>query len=242
MRLDQWMVEQGFFDSREKCRREILAGRVYHLRSGEVLDKPGMKVPSSLELRIEEKPRFVSRAGDKFQSFLDRHPISLQGFVCLDIGSSTGGFTDCALQHGAAQVYAVDVGTHQLHEKLREDPRVHLYEQTDIRHFDFEKIKSPVDLVMIDVSFISVRAFIQEVFAKLNTALYLILFKPQFESGREGVGRKGIVDDQARKESLEKMREDLKNLGFKIEVVEDSGVLGMKGNQETFIMGRVKLS
>lgn len=236
MRLDQWLFENKHFDSREKAKREILAGRVRQKGCGTILDKPGVKVPKGLEVQILELPRFVSRAGDKLEAFLDSTQISVESSTILDVGSSTGGFTDCCLQRGAEHVTAVDVGTNQLHEKLRQDPRVSLYEKTDIRHFDFSKMSKAPDWILVDVSFISVFLFLAQLAKRFPQAKFILLFKPQFETGREVAKKKGIVNQQDRLVGLEDYLKRLKALGFSAQIVEDSAVKGMKGNQETFVM------
>lgn len=236
MRLDQCLFEKGLFDSREKARREILAGRVRKKASGEILDKPGTRVSMDLEVVIEERQRFVSRAGEKLQGFLEASRLSVEGMSCLDVGSSTGGFTDCLLQNGCREVWAVDVGRHQMHEKLRGDYRVRLFEECDIREFDFSQIKEKIDLVVVDVAFISVKKFIPLLLEKLPRASFLILFKPQFEVGRGSHGKHGLVREELRKEALEEMLLYLRSLGLNLRMNQESVVKGMKGNQESFIL------
>jgi TlyA family rRNA methyltransferase/putative hemolysin len=238
MRLDQFLFEKGLFDSREKARREILAGRVKKKGSGEILDKPGTRVSKDLEIELEVRQRFVGRAGDKLQGFLDDSKLSVVGFKCLDVGSSTGGFTDCLLQNGCEQVWAVDVGRHQMHEKLRQDARVHLFEECDIRDFDFSLISNEMDLVVIDVSFISIKKFMALLVRSLPRARFLILFKPQFEAGRGQHGKHGIIEEESRRHVLEEMLLYLKSLSLNLEMVQESSVKGMKGNQETFILAQ----
>ncbi|PIR22210.1 MAG: hypothetical protein COV44_09340 [Deltaproteobacteria bacterium CG11_big_fil_rev_8_21_14_0_20_45_16] len=241
MRLDQWLVENAFFDSREKARQEILAGRVRQKPSGIVMDKPGQKVPKNLEVEIEAKARFVSRAGDKLEGLLENHPIEFRDRWVLDVGSSTGGFTDCVLQRGAAGVYDVDVGTHQLHEKIRNDSRVKIFEETDIREIDLSQLQPPPDYVLIDVAFISIRLFIRKLLNQFPQATFIILFKPQFESGREIPKKKGIVADEDRMEAQKEMLQFLEGLGFNATIVEDSKLKGTKGNQESFIVGQLQI-
>lgn len=236
MRLDQCLFEKGLFDSREKARREILAGRVRKKASGEVLDKPGIRVSMDLEVVIEERQRFVSRAGEKLQGFLEASNLPVEGMICLDVGSSTGGFTDCLLQNGCHEVWAVDVGRHQMHEKLRNDPRVRLFEECDIRDFDLSQIAEKIDLVVVDVSFISVKKFMPLLLEKLPRASFLILFKPQFEVGRGSHGKHGLVREDIRKRAFEEMLLYLASLGLNLRMNQESVVKGMKGNQESFIL------
>lgn len=241
MRLDQWIFEKGFVESREKARQEILAGRIREEKSGQVLDKPGMKVPKALSIYMESKARFVSRAGEKLEGLLSALGLEAESKFCLDIGSSTGGFTDCLLQRKASRVTCVDVGTHQLHEKLRADPRVQLFEQTDIRDFDIAGLEPQPNWVLIDVSFISVRYFLEKLVQELPSALFIILFKPQFEAGREAHRKKGVVQGLDRKKSLEEMLRFLPSVGLNPLMSLESALKGSKGNQESFIVASTKL-
>lgn len=242
MRLDQRLFEEGIFDSREKAKQEILAGRVRDLKSGEVLDKPGMKVKKAQQFKVEERSRFVSRAGEKLESFLKSQNFSFEGRVVLDVGSSTGGFSDCVLQRGASKVYAVDVGTHQLHEKIRHNPLVEVYEQTDIRDLDLSALEPKPSWVLVDVSFISMKKFLGRLLRCFSAARFLLLYKPQFEVGRfEKRSKSGVVNEASRQQGLEAMLQDLKELGFKVLLVQDSAVKGAKGNQETFILAESSL-
>ena len=241
VRLDQWLVENAFFDSREKARQEVLAGRIRQRPSGSVLDKPGQKVPKDLEVEIETKARFVSRAGDKLEGLLEDHPMEFRDRWVLDVGSSTGGFTDCVLQRGATGVFDVDVGTHQLHEKIRNDSRVKVFEETDIRGIDLSQLQPTPDFVLIDVAFISIRLFIRKLLNFFPRATFIILFKPQFESGRETPKKKGIVADEDRIAAQKEMLQFLEGLGFNATIVEDSKLKGTKGNQESFIVGQLQI-
>lgn len=238
MRLDQWLIENGIFPTRERARQEILAGKVREKKSGQILDKAGMKVPRGLEVSIVRPNPFVSRAGEKLEFFLQQHPFNFQDKRVLDVGASTGGFTDCVLQRGAKKVWAVDVGTHQLHEKIRAHPNVISKEQTDIRSLDFEAEEIYPDFILIDVSFISVLYFLPLLKAKLPQAYFFILYKPQFETGRELPKKKGIVSEKDRAEGLQSFLLNLKKLGFYVDFVEDSAVRGAKGNQESIVAGR----
>jgi len=193
-RLDVLLVERGLADSRNQAQRLIMSGQV---RLGDrVLDKPGMRVPISAEIVVQEKLPFVSRGGVKLQAALEAFAVPLAGIVAADVGASTGGFTDCLLQHGAARVYAIDVGRGQLAWKLRTDPRVIVMERTNVRYL--AALPEPVDLVTIDVSFISLRLVLPVVMGWLKPRGQIIaLVKPQFEAERRQVGKRGVVRDKA---------------------------------------------
>lgn len=200
-RLDQLLVEKGLVDSREKARRLIMEGKV--LVNEERLFKPGAFVNADLPLRLLSPPRFVSRGGEKLDFALNYFGIEVENKVCLDAGSSTGGFVDCLLQRGARLVIAVDVGYGQLAWKLRQDSRVFLIERQNIRYLKPEQIPEPPDIVTADLSFISLK----KVFSSLKKlskkgTVFLFLIKPQFEAGREKVGRKGVVRDPAVQEEV----------------------------------------
>jgi phosphomannomutase/phosphoglucomutase len=236
MRLDQWMTEQGFAESDKEASKLIQLGRVKDSRSGQALDKPGMKVPKNLSINIEKPDPFVSRAGHKLNEFLEAANIDLSGSIALDVGSSTGGFTDCLLQRGVREVFAVDVGTHQLHEKLRADKRVHIFEQTDIRDFNIASLPTQPDLVVVDVSFISLRAVVPTLVKALPSARFIFLFKPQFEVGRYVPKKRGVAPQEESKKSLEEMLLFLESLGLNPIMVKASSLKGSKGNQESLIM------
>ena len=197
IRLDCLLVERGLAESREQAQALILAGAV--LVGDRPADKAGSPVPADAEIRIrgEENP-YVSRGGLKLRGALDTFGISVRGLVALDVGASTGGFTDCLLQAGAAKVYAVDVGYGQLAWKLREDPRVVCIERTNIRHYDGGGITDGIDIAVIDASFISLRLVIPPVLRLIKDgAIVLALVKPQFEVGKGEVGKRGVVRDPA---------------------------------------------
>ena len=197
VRLDQLLVQRGLCETRAKAQARILAGDV--LVGDRPLTKAGTAVPPDAEIRLRgTDPPFVSRGGIKLAAALDRWAIDPAGWVCLDAGASTGGFTDCLLQRGAAKVYAVDVGTNQLHWKLRSDPRVVSMEQSNLRTWDCGRIGEPCRLLVADLSFISLRLALPPVFSNLAAgAEAVVLVKPQFEAGREDVGDGGIVRDPA---------------------------------------------
>ncbi len=195
-RLDAEMLRRGLVPSREQAARLINDGKV--LVDGAVADKPARQVLPGQDVKLAgPRPRFVSRAGGKLIGALDEFSVDPTGWRCLDAGSSTGGFTDCLLQRGATQVYAVDVGTHQLHERLRSDPRVEVREQTDVRSLTIDMLGGPVDLVVGDLSFISLAKVLPSlVRCAVPGASMLLLIKPQFEAGRQEASRgKGIITD-----------------------------------------------
>ena len=205
MRLDALLVQRGLVESRDKAKAVIMGGHV--ILEGEREDKPGRMVSpdAAVELRDYEK-KYVSRGGYKLEKALLEFGIDLQGAVCIDAGASTGGFTDCMLQNGAKKVYAVDVGYGQLAWSLRTDERVVCMERTNVRYLDGEQISEQVDFVSIDVSFISLSLVVPPLAALLREGGQMVaLVKPQFEAGREKVGKKGVVRDPAvHREVLEK--------------------------------------
>lgn len=191
-RLDILLHERGLAPSREKARAMIMAGEV--LVAGERVDKPGTRVAVDAEVIIKGKPRFVSRGGEKLAAALDAFAVDVSGCVCADVGASTGGFTDCLLQAGAAKVYAIDVGYGQIDYGLRQDARVVVMERTNARYV--EKLAEPVHLVTIDASFISLRLLLPVIKGWLAPSARLIpLIKPQFEAGQADVGKGGVVRD-----------------------------------------------
>lgn len=191
-RLDRVLVERGLAQSREQAQRLIMAGDV--LVNGRVADKPSSMVSDSGEIVIRSQPAFVSRAGVKLAAALDRFGVTVEGLVALDVGASTGGFTDCLLQRGAQRVYAVDVGYGQLAWKLRHDPRVVVMEKVNVRYLD--SLPEAVDIATLDVSFISLKLVIPPVVRLLKAEGPIIaLIKPQFEAGRRQVGKGGVVKD-----------------------------------------------
>ena len=195
LRLDQLVFEQGLTESRERAKTTIMSGLVFV--NGQRVDKPGTAVPpdAKIEIRGEALP-FVSRGGFKLDKALKVFPIDPSDKVCIDCGASTGGFTDVLLQHGAKRVYAVDVGYGQLAWKLRTDPRVVNLERTNLRYITAEQIPEPIELAVMDVSFISIKLVLPAVKALLKENADLVcLIKPQFEAGREDVGKKGVVRD-----------------------------------------------
>jgi 23S rRNA (cytidine1920-2'-O)/16S rRNA (cytidine1409-2'-O)-methyltransferase len=192
-RLDRLMQARGLVSSREQARRLIMAGEV--LVNGEKVDKPGAQLDSEARLEVKERPRYVSRGGLKLEAALRTFAVPVDGMVAADVGASTGGFTDCLLQHGAIRVYAIDVGYGQLAWGLRQDPRVIVMERTNARYLTV--LPEVVDLATIDVSFISLKLVIPPVLRWTKEAARIVaLIKPQFEAGRSEVGRKGVVRDR----------------------------------------------
>jgi 23S rRNA (cytidine1920-2'-O)/16S rRNA (cytidine1409-2'-O)-methyltransferase len=205
-RVDVLLVEKGLCESREQAKRLILAGEV---RIGDrVIDKPGQKLAEDSALEVREKPKFVGRGGIKLEGALEAFGINPTAWVCIDVGASTGGFTDCLLQHGAAKVHAVDVGTNQLVWKLRNDPRVVVKEQFNARHMVPEDLGEKVRLAVMDLSFISLTKVLPAVFSVLDDEGSVVcLIKPQFELDREDISKGGIVRDPALHErAVEKIR------------------------------------
>jgi 23S rRNA (cytidine1920-2'-O)/16S rRNA (cytidine1409-2'-O)-methyltransferase len=235
-RLDKLMVEKGLVPSREKAQALIMIGGVKV--NGQVMRKPGQKIREDALIEILQPPcPYVSRGGIKLEGAIKGFGINVEGKVCLDVGASTGGFTDCLLQHGAKRVYAVDVGWGQLHWKLRNDPRVICLEKRNIRYLPKEEIPEEVDLVTIDTSFISLKLVIPAVLKFLKEkAEILALIKPQFEVGKGEVGKGGVVrDSEKHKRVIEEIRIFSQNLGLHPVGVIESPILGPKGNKEFFI-------
>jgi 23S rRNA (cytidine1920-2'-O)/16S rRNA (cytidine1409-2'-O)-methyltransferase len=236
-RLDLILVERGLVDSREKGQALILAGEV--MVDGQKVDKPGHAVAPDSKIQLADQPRYVGRGGLKLEAALDHFGISVAGKVCLDVGSSTGGFTDCLLQRGAARVYAIDVGTGQLDWKLRNDPRVIVHEQLNARYLSRNEVPEPIDLAVCDVSFISI-TMILPVLPNLlaKSAGMVILVKPQFELERHQVGKGGIIRDPAlHRQACRRVEDAVKQLGFQTEII-PSPVLGAEGNQEFLLYAR----
>ena len=232
-RLDVLVVSRGLCDSREQAQRLILAGEV--TVKNQVITKPGTKVDDALPIAVKNKPRYVSRGGLKLEGALKAFPVSVEGKVCLDIGSSTGGFTDCLLQNGAQRVHAVDVGTNQLVWKLRTDPRVVVKEQFNARYMTPEDLGEKVQLIVSDVSFISLTKILPAAYACLQDGGdLLVLIKPQFELQPEDIGPGGIVRDPAlHRRAVDKIHDFVVNeLHREWMGVADSPIKGMEGNTE----------
>jgi 23S rRNA (cytidine1920-2'-O)/16S rRNA (cytidine1409-2'-O)-methyltransferase len=235
MRLDMLLVERGLFDSREKARRSIMAGQVRV--GGHRIDKPGTKVADDSELEVAERMPFVSRGGIKLHQAIEHFDLDLRGRICLDAGASTGGFTDCLLQHGAARVYAIDVGYGQLDYRLRSDSRVVVMERMNIRYLPHDALPEIVSVITVDVSFISLNQVVPALVPHLESGGWLLpLIKPQFEVGKGQVGKGGIVRDEVlRQEVIEERVQDLVRLGFDSQGVVDV-IPGAEGNRETMAL------
>ena len=232
-RLDVLVAALGLCESREQAQRLILAGEVFV--KGQPVTKPGTKIDDSLPITVRNKPKYVSRGGLKLEGALKAFPVSAEGKVCLDIGSSTGGFTDCLLQNGALRVHAVDVGTNQLVWKLRTDPRVIVKEQFNARYMTPDDLGEKVQLIVSDVSFISLTKILPAAYACLEDGgEMLVLIKPQFELQPEDIGPGGIVRDEAlHRRAVEKIRNFVVNeLHREWCGVADSPIKGMEGNKE----------
>jgi 23S rRNA (cytidine1920-2'-O)/16S rRNA (cytidine1409-2'-O)-methyltransferase len=189
-RLDILLVERGLVNSRELARRMIMAGEV--MVNGQAQDKPGARIPVDADLTVKAAPRFVSRGGEKLDAALTAFALPVEGKICADVGASTGGFTDCLLQRGAAKVYAIDVGYGQMDYRLRQDARVIVMERTNARYL--ERLPEPIDVLTIDASFISLRLLLPVVKHWLTGQGHLVaLIKPQFEAGKQDVGKGGVV-------------------------------------------------
>ncbi len=235
-RLDRALVLHGFAQSRESASRLVLAGEVKV--DGMIVDKPAKLVPADAKIEvIGPASPFVSRGGEKLKAGLDAFGIDPAGSVCLDVGCSTGGFTDCLLQRGAARVYAVDVGYGQFDWRLRQDSRVVLLERTNIRHLDRRTVPERIDVAVVDVSFISLTLVLPVVVSFLRpggTALTLV--KPQFEVGKGKVGRGGVVRDEAQRQAVkEHVIEHARRLGLQVLGAIDSPIEGRKGNREILV-------
>lgn len=237
VRLDVMLAERGLAESREKAQALILAGEV--LVDGVPARKPGQAVSPEAQLTVRERPAHVSRGGLKLEEAIRHFEVQVAGRVCLDIGASTGGFTDCLLQHGAARVYAVDVGSGQLDWKLRTDPRVILRERLNARYLRREDIGEKVDLAVCDVSFISVTLILPAIEPLLQPASEMvILIKPQFEVGREQVGKGGIVrDPQLHQAACERVESAVRQMSFETGIIA-SPILGAEGNKEFLLYAR----
>ncbi|MDH4162695.1 MAG: TlyA family RNA methyltransferase [Nitrospirota bacterium] len=233
VRLDRLLSDRGFVESREKGRALILAGQI--LVNGQKVDKAGALVPPDADIRIlGQRMAFVSRGGLKLDAALREFGIDVSGKTALDVGASTGGFTDCLLQRGSVKVYAVDVGYGQMAWKLQQDPRVALIDRSNIREMDPGRIPELVDIVVIDVSFISLNKVVPAILRFLKKDAELIaLVKPQFEVGKELVGKGGIVKDEGlRTGAVENVRAMLRENGFEEKGMMRSPITGQDGNVE----------
>jgi len=229
-RLDLLVHQRGLAASREKARAIIMAGEV--MVNGQVMDKPGAQISPEAEIRVQSKPRFVSRGGDKLAWALEMFRLDVTGRVCADVGASTGGFTDCLLQHGAARVYAIDVGYGQLAYSLRQDARVVVMERTNARYL--ETLPEPVNLVVVDASFISLKLLLPVIKGWLSPRADVVaLIKPQFEAGRQDVGKGGVVkDSRVHARVLQEILVFAREQGFAVRGLTVSPLKGPAGNVE----------
>ena len=245
LRLDKLLLERGLAGSRERAQALILAGKV--LVNGQKIEKSGAPIDREAEVRLlGEDLKYVSRGGLKLEKALEHWKINVTGKICLDVGASTGGFTDCLLQYGAARVIAIDTGHGQIDFRLRQDPRVRLLEKTNARYLTREQISESIDFIAMDVSFISATLVLPAVVAaafpqspsERSGRKIVVLVKPQFEVGREQVGKGGIVrNEAARLAAVEKVRQEIIGLGFTKTDVIDSPILGAEGNREFLLFG-----
>ncbi|MDE7319796.1 MAG: TlyA family RNA methyltransferase [Lachnospiraceae bacterium] len=232
-RLDVLMVQRGLAESREKAKAVIMSGNVFV--DGQREDKAGASFGEKAVIEVKGNPlKYVSRGGLKLEKAVECFEVSLTDRICMDVGSSTGGFTDCMLQNGARKVYAVDVGTNQLAWKLRQDDRVVVMERTNIRYVTKEQIPEPVEFASIDVAFISLTKVLQPVKDLLMPDGEIVaLIKPQFEAGREQVGKKGVVRDRkVHLEVIERVLAYAESIGFAVRNLEYSPIKGPEGNIE----------
>jgi 23S rRNA (cytidine1920-2'-O)/16S rRNA (cytidine1409-2'-O)-methyltransferase len=242
-RLDKLLVERGLVPSRERAQALILSGRI--LVNEQKVTKTGTAVMQDAQLRVlGDDLKYVSRGGVKLERALEHWHIDLSGRICMDIGTSTGGFTDCMLQHGAAQVVAVDTGYAQIDARLRGDRRVRLLENTNARYLTPAQIPEPMSFVAVDVSFISATlvlpAVVRSAF-KDSAGELVVLVKPQFEAGRENVGKGGIVrDEDAQLQAVERVRAAVAELGGDDIDVIDSPITGAEGNREFLLRAVIR--
>ncbi|NUQ76563.1 MAG: TlyA family RNA methyltransferase [Polyangiaceae bacterium] len=242
IRADALLVERGLASSRAQAQALVMAGKV---SSGpRRIDKPGALLPHDADLTVAAGPRFVSRGGDKLDHALNafaQHGLDVTARVCLDVGASTGGFTDCLLQRGAAKVIAVDVGYGQLADKLRKDPRVETRERVNARDLNPTDFAEPIDIVVVDASFIGIGKLIGAIARVIRPEGWLVaLIKPQFEAGREAVskGRGVIRDETTRLAAVAAARASVEEAGFSVIAEADSEVKGPKGNVERFLFAQ----
>ncbi|MCC7451745.1 MAG: TlyA family RNA methyltransferase [Anaerolineae bacterium] len=232
-RLDVLLVERGLINSRELARRMIMAGEV--TVNGQIADKPGTRVAVDAALAVRAMPRFVSRGGDKLEAAITAFAIPVAGKICADVGASTGGFTDCLLQHGAAKVYALDVGYGQIDYRLRQDARVIVMERTNARYV--ESLPDRIDIVTIDASFISLRLLLPVIREWLaDQSMIIALIKPQFEAGRDDVGKGGVVKQpEVHRRVLQEVIAAAQADGFTVAGLIRSPLKGPAGNIEFLV-------
>lgn len=232
-RLDVLLVKRNLVESREKAKAIIMSGNVFV--NGQREDKAGSSFADTVEIEVKGTPsKYVSRGGFKLEKAIEQYGVTLEGRICMDVGSSTGGFTDCMLQNGAVKVYAVDVGTNQLAWKLRQDERVVSMEKTNVRYLEPQQIPDVMDFISIDVAFISLTKVLQPVRNLLKEHGEVVcLIKPQFEAGRDKVGKKGVVrDSQVHIDVIEKIIAYAVSIGFRVLNLDYSPIKGPEGNIE----------
>ncbi len=237
-RVDTLLAERGLYESRSRAAAAVMAGEVTIGTDGRRAAKPGQLVPEDAQLIVDERPRFVSRGGVKLANALEALGVEVEGRRCVDVGASTGGFTDCLLQQGAAAVVALDVAYGELHWRLRNDPRVTVVERVNARALERDALPFRPDLIVIDVSFISLRKVLPAVLASAAERFdCLAMVKPQFEVGRERLGSGGVVREAAdRREALVAVGECVRaELGASVLGYASSELPGPAGNQETFV-------
>ncbi len=236
-RLDALLADRGLYESRSRAAAAVIAGDVRLAPGGQVADKPGRMVADDVAVEVAERPAFVSRGGVKLANALDSFALDVTGRLCLDAGASTGGFTDCLLQRGAAAVVAADVAYGELHWALRQDERVTVMERTNVKALDPESLPYAPDLIVADLSFISLHKVLPALVAGAAPAFdCLIMVKPQFEVGRENVGKGGVVrDPKLRRSALVSVGESARGLGLEVLGYASSGLPGPKGNRESFL-------
>lgn len=248
IRADELVVLQGLAESRSKAKALIMAGQVFW--NTNKIEKAGDLIPSDAELSVKEKLPYVSRGGLKLAEALRCFNVVPKDFICVDVGASTGGFTDCLLQNGAKKIYAIDVGRGQLHWKLQTDDRVISWDKTNFRHFDVSQISEPIDLVVMDVSFISITKILPTIITlfehshqliseqKIKARRLISLIKPQFELNPEQIGKGGIVRDAALHDQVvAEITKALEESGFENLAVIPSPITGADGNREFLITG-----
>ena len=235
IRLDKLLFEEGLVESREKAKAVILEGNV--LVNGDVVDKAGALVRPDDILKVKSKMPYVSRGGLKLEHAIKFFNIEVKGKIAMDVGASTGGFTDCLIQHDANKIYAIDVGYGQFHWILRTDERIILLERTNIRHIENDFIFDEIDIATIDVSFISLLKVIPKVLEFLKPSGEIVaLIKPQFEAGRKDVGKGGVIRSEKKQlEIVEKIKSESEKMGLEVIGTTKSPLKGPKGNVEYFI-------
>jgi len=236
-RLDALLVERGLFESRSRAAAAVMAGEVRLGEGGARARKPGQLVPADAPVRVDERPAYVSRGGVKLANALDALGLDVSGRLCLDVGASTGGFSDCLLQRGAEHVVALDVAYGELHLRVRDDPRVTVIERVNARELEPSQLPYRPDLIVVDVSFISLVKVLPAVLGCAAPGRFdcLALVKPQFEVGRERVGKGGVVrSPEHRRDALMAVGECARSLGCSLLGYASSGLPGPAGNRETF--------